>query len=161
MDAQWPAQLRSDRHCLIVLNRVLQAAQPQEGCALLLGCRHQLGWRLERIWPCCNRWQPEAERSHRFLVDPREQLLAQRWCREHSLLVIGSAHSHPDSPAIASSTDQTLCVPPALVLIRSGLTDWQAPPPEGFGAWWIRESAAAEPLELVLEEAGAERHLGE
>jgi proteasome lid subunit RPN8/RPN11 len=147
--------LRTDRHCLIVLERVLRAAAPEEGCALLLGRRQGSLLLLERIWPCCNIWQPAAERQRRFLLDPREQLLAQRWARLQQQLVLGAAHSHPGSAAIPSATDLSLCCGPTLMLIRSGSHDRQMASqnagtgPQGpdaalilpLRAWWIPEGA--------------------
>ena len=58
-------------------------------------------WQVERIWPCLNGWQPMGERSRRFAIDPREQLLAQKWGRARALTVLGAAHSHPASAAPA------------------------------------------------------------
>jgi proteasome lid subunit RPN8/RPN11 len=159
-----PERLQFGGHCLIVLERTLLAAAPDEGCALLLGTRSHTNLRVEWIWPCCNVWQPAQERPQRFSLDPREQLLAQRWCRHRGLTVLGAAHSHPTSAAVPSTTDQQLCVGPTLMVIRSGLE----PAPAALRAWWMPEgegsAGLAEPRELVIEApaaaAGAER-LGE
>jgi proteasome lid subunit RPN8/RPN11 len=133
--AATPARIRAGRDCLIVLERVLLAAAPQEGCALLLGRRQGTSLLLQRIWPCCNSWQPEEERQHRFLLDPREQLLAQRWARERQLQVLGAAHSHPSSIAVPSESDLALSCGPALMLIRSGLPLAGGSAP--LRAWWL------------------------
>ena len=137
---------------------MLLAAAPQEGCALLLGQRQGTSLLLQRIWPCCNSWQPPEERQHRFLLDPREQLLAQRWARERQLQVLGAAHSHPSSNAVPSASDLALSCGPALMLIRSGL-----PVAAPLRAWWLPDSAgwsgdsdeapgpALKPRELALE----------
>ena len=138
---------------------MLLAAAPQEGCALLLGRRLGTSLVLQRIWPCCNSWQPQEERQHRFLLDPREQLLAQRWAREQQLQVLGAAHSHPSSDAVPSASDLALSCGPALMLIRSGL-----PVAAPLRAWWLPDSAgwsgdsvegaspaALKPCELALE----------
>lgn len=145
MPASTPERLLLDGHCLIVLERTLLAATPEEGCALLLGTQHHTTLSLQRIWPCCNRWQPAEERTRRFRLDPREQLLAQRWCRTHNLTVIGAAHSHPCSEAVPSATDLELCLGPTLMLIRSGRAEGLA----ALGAWWIPESGS--PLHLAVE----------
>lgn len=133
------------------------AVAPEEGCALLLGQRCGTTLQLRRIWPCCNIWQPAQQRPQRFQLDPREQLLAQRWGRQRQLQVLGAAHSHPRSAAIPSATDRALCLGPTLMLIRSGLLRGDA----AFRAWWLPEPDASdsEPLELALE-PGA-RDLGE
>ena len=154
--------MRIGRHCLIVLERTLLAAAPDEGCALLLGSRQGQTLVIEHIWPCCNRWQPAAERRRRFLLDPREQLLAQRWARGRHCQVLGAAHSHPESPPRPSASDRRLCLGPTLMLIRSGLPLL----PQPLRAWWLPEPShpdgsgpAPEPLALDLELAAED--LGE
>lgn len=94
---------------------------PQSGAA----------WEVQLIWPCLNIWQPPAQRRYRFGLDPREQLLAQRWGRLRGLQVLGAAHSHPCSEAVPSATDRTLTFPPALQLILSPLQDWSP------ACWWL------------------------
>jgi proteasome lid subunit RPN8/RPN11 len=146
-------------HCLIVLERTVLAESPSEGCALLVGHSRGQSLVVQRIWPCCNSWQPVAERHRHFLLDPREQLLAQRWVRERGLEVLGAAHSHPSSPAEPSRSDRELCLGPTLMLIRSGVTGEPAP----LRAWWLPEPTAsggpapearALPLELLAEDLG-------
>ena len=157
MTAPAPDHLRVDGHCLIVLERTLQAALPEEGCALLVGRISGTSLELHWVWPCCNCWEPAQERDHRFQLDPREQLLAQRWAREKELHVIGAAHSHPSSPAIPSATDLEHCFGPTLMLIRSGLE--QNP----WRAWWISgEEGPSEPRELPLRQglAAGDQRLG-
>ena len=159
-----PEHLQFDGHCLIVLERTLQAAEPEEGCALMLGTHSCRTLRVQWIWPCRNVWQPAQERPQRFSLDPREQLLAQRWCRSRALTVLGAAHSHPTSAAVPSPTDRQLCVGPTLMVIRSGLEPTNA----ALRAWWMQEgdgsSALAEPQELTIEPPAATAgagHLGE
>lgn len=107
------------------------------------------------------------------MVDPREQLMAQRWARDKGLRILGTAHSHPSSKAIPSHTDRQLCLGPTLMLILSGLglPEGREAPKENWGAWWIPESAPDmahklchdEPKRLTLEVsvAGGAEHLGE
>jgi len=144
-----PAEICIGRQALTLLHRVLDAAAPEEGCALLLGCRETAAigpagalWRLQRVWPCRNGWEPEDERRRRFLVDPREQFHAQQWTRAHGLEVLGSVHSHPEGEPIPSATDRLLAVFPTLMLIRGGLpglgTPWTGVPP--LGCWWMEEA---------------------
>ncbi len=124
-----------------MLVRLLTAAAPEEGCALLLGRRvaaipaAAAGplWHVERIWPCLNRWPRQQERQRRFALDPREQLVAQRWARARGLEVLGAAHSHPQGPARPSATDRELTLVPALMVIVA--------PGEGARAWWLEEGA--------------------
>ena len=159
---------------------MLRAAEPHEGCALLLGRQHDADLALERIWPCCNSWQPAEQRSKRFLLDPREQLQAQRWARDHQLQVIGAAHSHPTSPAVPSRTDRELCLGPTLMLIRTGLEascdgvgnagqisaikrepENDAPLLQPWRAWWLPEASGEPPQELPLLLADGTERLGE
>lgn len=88
-------------------------------------------WEVQLIWPCLNTWLPATERQRRFGIDPREQLLAQRWARERNLRVLGAAHSHPCSAAVPSATDRALTFPPALQLILSPLQHWTP------ACWWL------------------------
>ena len=126
------------------------AAQPHEGCALLLG-----GWgsapgahaplEILLIWPCLNLWEPASERTRRFLLDPREQLLAQRWGRLQGLQVLGSAHSHPCSDPVPSATDLELAFAPTLQLILSPLTEWTP------ACWWLELSQEGLPSPRPLQ----------
>jgi proteasome lid subunit RPN8/RPN11 len=160
-----PAQLRSGLGLLTVLRQILACAGPQEGCALLLGQRLGDVWRLDWVWPCCNVWPVSDERCRYFAIDPREQLRAQKWGRERGMELLGSAHSHPASPAEPSATDLALAVAPTLMLIRSGLH--QGLP--ALRAWWIPEieggdEPPAAPTELpidLLPDAPRSERLGE
>ncbi len=138
----------------MVLARLLQSAEPEEGCALLLGRRAGVALELLESWPCLNRWRPAEERRRRFRLDPREQLLAQPWARARGLQVIGAAHSHPEGAAEPSATDLALCWGPSLMLIRSGLGRSGAGPAStdtlGLRAWWIAGEEGGAPLELPI-----------
>lgn len=134
---------------LIVLRAVLAAAAPEEGCALLLGPVLGGHWLVSCVWPCLNAWQPAAERRRRFALDPREQLLAQRWARERGWQVHGSAHSHPTSPPVPSATDLALAVTPTLMVIGAA-----GPAPDGepalIRAWWLDQESGSAPRPLPL-----------
>jgi proteasome lid subunit RPN8/RPN11 len=156
-----PAELQIDRQALTVLRTVLAQPAPREGCALLLGsrCPRATGaqadgvrsaagsiWRLRRIWPCLNVWQPAEERLRRFRIDPREQLLAQKWGRCRGLEVLGSAHSHPAGAAIPSSTDQALTLGPTLMLILAGGGTAPDRLVQGeLGCWWLPDPELPDP----------------
>jgi proteasome lid subunit RPN8/RPN11 len=47
----------------------------------------------------------ESERN-RFLIDPMEQLKAEKEARKRGLDVVGYYHSHPDHPAVPSEYDR-------------------------------------------------------
>lgn len=141
MTAFAPVRLTVDRHALTVLGQVFDAALPAEGCALLLGTTGPC-WHLRQVWPCLNVWPRPTERTRRFSLDPREQLLAQRWARQRGLVVLGAGHSHPCSAAVPSAIDRALTVAPALLWIagRGG---------EGSGwccqSWWLPASEPGDP----------------
>jgi proteasome lid subunit RPN8/RPN11 len=149
-----PAEIRLGRQALTLIDRLLDAAAPEEGCALLLGTRRSgprdaLGvapsrWHLQRVWPTTNVWEPAAERLRRFRIDPREQLHAQKWARTQGLEVLGSLHSHPASPPLPSVTDRSMAFAPNLMLIRGVATE-ELPSGDRQGAearpvlccWWL------------------------
>ncbi|MFQ6538911.1 MULTISPECIES: M67 family metallopeptidase [Aphanothece] len=115
----------------------MTCAAPEEGCALLLGRRGSphgaaVPWHGQRIWPCLNTWPEPAERRRRFAIDPREQLLAQKWARQRGLAVLGAAHSHPSGQAVPSPTDCALTLAPALMLILAADGD--------LAAWWLDDT---------------------
>ena len=145
-----PWQLTFDPDVLIILGSTLSAVWPQEGCALLLGERNDAGWHLRSVWPCCNVWQPDLarfrndasgearpanspSRRSRFVIDPREQLHAQRWARTRALAVIGSAHSHPQGESIPSIWDRRWLGAPGLMLIQGA--------DHSLRAWWLEPEA--------------------
>lgn len=124
----------------------MAAAAPEEACGLLLGeCQNESRGtvlRLGLLWPCLNVWTPAAQRRRRFAIDPREQLLAQKWGRRHGWQVIGTVHSHPRGPAVPSAIDRAWAFPPTLMLI--------AGPGAGPRAWWLPEPAEGGPVEIPV-----------
>ena len=81
------------------------AAYPNECCGILIG-RDVGGRRLvERLAPGDNVFQAE-ERYHRFSIDPRAQLKAEREAEAEGKAVLGFYHSHPDHPARPSEYDR-------------------------------------------------------
>ena len=120
-------------HWLMVLDRDLRSAWPNEGCALLLGEPGQLQW----VWPCLNAWQPvetevtEFSRRNRFSIDPAELVSAQRWCRDRHWQLLGAANSHPTGPVTPSVEDLSWGWPGALMLIRGYA-------PLAWGAWSLQ-----------------------
>ena len=137
MFSQAPEQIRADLHLLTVLRPILASAEPEEGCALLLGERLDFDWQLRLIWPCCNVWPQPQQRCRRFAIDPREQLQAQKWGRAKGLELLGSAHSQPTSGPVPSDTDRSLCGVSTLMVILGA---------QNLGgelvAWWLPEAPA-------------------
>ncbi len=143
-----PAELRLGRQVLTVLEAVLAAAAPEEGCALLLGRRDP--WQIQHVWPCLNVWEPPAERRRRFALDPREQLLAQKWARARGLEVLGSAHSHPCSEPVPSALDRSLAFGPTLMLILGRVAD--AGRHGELACWWLPERGAPRRLAWTMDD---------
>lgn len=123
----------------------MAAARPAEGCALLLGITGP-NWHVQLVWPALNRWPIATERCRRFGLDPREQLVAQRWGRQRRLQVLGCAHSHPSSAAVPSAVDRALTLAPALMLIRGHQGEWRS--------WWLSDDDT-QLVELPLSAAGS------
>ena len=146
MSSEAPALVGADPRLAAQLELLLAAAAPLEGCALLLGIKMAKVLVVQEVWPCCNRWPLAEERGRRFAIDPREQLLAQKWARQHQMAVLGFAHSHPSSPPVPSATDLALCVAPALLVIQGV----GAPGSQPSMAWWWIEADGAEPLRLAI-----------
>ncbi len=162
-----PGFIQFDADSLIVLTSTLLAPKPEEGCALLIGDNNIMasnyktkGYQIKVIWPCCNIWEPgllspcrhqnsevrapqkTCSRENRFAIDPREQLLAQKWARTKNLKILGSAHSHPDGEAVPSPTDRALIFTSGLMVIVSGIGSAQA--------WWMQKDQNQHPQELII-----------
>lgn len=134
MPSSAPTAVASSPRLRRQLARILATPAPEEGCALLVGERSpgERVWRLSGLWPCLNVWPQEDQRLRRFAIDPREQLLAQRWCRARGLAVLGHAHSHPEGAPEPSATDRRLCVTPDLMLIQGACGKQRL--------WWLADS---------------------
>ncbi len=148
-----PGLLKFEHDCLTILSRSLLSVAPEEGCALLLGTQKPANndqktpaWHIQKIWPCLNAWHPgllnnsgeeenevinhpkKLSKKNRFALDPKDQLVAQRWARKNHLQVLGVAHSHPKGRAKPSVTDLCWGMSPGLMVIVSNT--------EGIKAWW-------------------------
>jgi proteasome lid subunit RPN8/RPN11 len=82
-----------------------RAEYPRECCGVLLGTLDgDDDVRTATVAVAC-RNAYEGDRKDRFLVDPGDQLAAQKRARAEDLEVLGFFHSHPDEAAYFSSTD--------------------------------------------------------
>lgn len=78
-------------------------AYPNECCGIMIG-REEGGSRIvERLKPVENEFE-EGEKYHRFLITPKELMLAEK--EAGSKLILGFYHSHPDHPARPSEYDR-------------------------------------------------------
>jgi proteasome lid subunit RPN8/RPN11 len=86
------------------------AAYPNECCGILVGreIKGAPGTTLrmiDRLEPGQNVFAAD-ERYHRFSIDPRAQLRAEKAAEAEGKLVLGYYHSHPDHPARPSEYDR-------------------------------------------------------
>ena len=137
------------------LCRFLKAAEPEEGCAILIGHKKSLEtddkknfWEIKHIWNCPNIWGTEESKlinqirskfsnpkniqiskENRFEIDAKDHIAAQKWARRNGLEVLGFAHSHPLGENRPSEIDLLLHNSPGLMVISSKNGDLKA--------WWI------------------------
>ena len=80
-----------------------QKCYPNECCGILIGEESDGKRRATLAVACRNAY--EGEQKDRFLIDPRDQIAAERQSRELKAGVLGFFHSHPDEGAYFSQTD--------------------------------------------------------
>jgi proteasome lid subunit RPN8/RPN11 len=79
-------------------------AYPRECCGIILGREADGGHReVSAAVPCVNAY--EGDQSDRFLIDPKDQIAADRRARNEGIDVLGFFHSHPDHDVYFSETD--------------------------------------------------------
>ena len=85
------------------------AAFPNECCGILVGrdVSESQGRRriVEKLLPGKNVFEAD-EQYHRFSIDPRLQLKAEREAEAEGRMVLGFYHSHPNHPARPSEYDR-------------------------------------------------------
>jgi proteasome lid subunit RPN8/RPN11 len=87
------------------IRRESAAAYPQECCGILFG-RDEADRRVVvGLEPVRNAFD-ESERHHRFSIDPKTLMQADRTAAEKGMAVVGFYHSHPDHPARPSEYDR-------------------------------------------------------
>lgn len=95
------------------IRRHAEQGYPHEVCGILLGKDGQ----VHEARPGHNLNTERAQ--DRYLLDPQDQLKAEKDARAQGLQVIGFYHSHPEHPALASATDSSLAWPEYCYLIVS------------------------------------------
>ncbi len=139
-----------------ILSRYLKAAEPKEGCAILIGHKKSSRtdkknnfWEIKHIWNCRNIWGLQESQlidqntcafpnekiiqsstKNRFEIDAKDQIAAQKWARENDLEVLCCAHSHPISENKPSKIDMHLHKSPGLMVISNNRGNLKA--------WWIK-----------------------
>ena len=151
-----------------VLSRYLKAAEPAEGCAILIGHKKSSGtdnknnfWEIKHIWNCRNIWgQEESNLSdhktctlhnqkriqvstkNRFEINAKDQIAAQKWSRENDLEVLGCAHSHPLGENRPSKMDLFLHKSPGLMVISNNKGNLKA--------WWIKNKFSFQKVKIEI-----------
>ena len=139
-----------------LLSTYLKAAEPAEGCAILIGNkktsktdRTKNFWEVKLIWNCRNVWgEPESNlinqnksvflnqtkmqlsKKNRFEIDAKDQITSQKWARNNGLEVLCCAHSHPAAENKPSEMDLLLHQSPGLMVIANKHGNLKA--------WWIK-----------------------
>ncbi len=147
-------EFHNDTNCL--LSRFLKAAEPEEGCCMLIGTRNSSDkghkrniWEVTHIWNCRNIWgeqqsklidqsvgvltnqkKMQFSKTNRFEIDAIDQIASQKWARENGLEVLCCAHSHPSGENKPSRIDLVLHQSPGLMVISNKDGDLKA--------WWIK-----------------------
>jgi proteasome lid subunit RPN8/RPN11 len=76
---------------------------PHECCGILLGTASETGIKVAQLIRAGNTRTDSAH--NRYNIAPAELIAAQREARKQNLDIVGFYHSHPDHPAMWSSTD--------------------------------------------------------
>jgi len=80
-----------------------QSCYPNECCGILIGS--ETDGKRHALLAVAAKNAYEGEQKDRFLIDPKDQIAAERKSRELALGVLGFFHSHPDEAAYFSETD--------------------------------------------------------
>lgn len=99
-----------------VIDKIISHAQseaPNECCGLLGGKENGVSeiYRIANLPaddPKIADLKVPADRRFRYIMNPKEQLLAFKKMRQEGIELIGIYHSHPHSPAYPSATDVRL-----------------------------------------------------
>jgi proteasome lid subunit RPN8/RPN11 len=121
---------------------------PRECCGILLGRREGAAILLMQAIAAENVAEAGRQRD-RYVVDPLAILRADRDARHAGMEIVGFYHSHPDHPAVPSTTDRDLAWPAYIYVIlhveHQGVRDVRA--------WqWPREGAP--PMACPMREEG-------
>ena len=92
------------------IEREGSAAYPNECCGIMFGRDLNGERRVERLEPVVNAFE-EGEQYHRFSIEPKDLMRAEKSAADAGQLVVGFYHSHPDHPARPSETDRQAAWP--------------------------------------------------
>ena len=151
-----------------VLSRFLKAAEPEEGCAVLIGQKKNLTtdksknfWEVKRVWNCRNVWgesdsklidqtkgvlsnqkNMHLSKKNRFEIDAKDQITSQKWARKNGLEVLCFAHSHPSAENKPSEIDLLLHQSPGLMVISNKDGELKA--------WWIKNKLSIHSVKIKI-----------
>ncbi len=92
------------------IEREGSAAYPNECCGILFGGDVDNERRVERLEAVTNSYAAD-EQYHRFSIEPKDLMRAEKSAADAGQLVLGFYHSHPDHPARPSETDRQAAWP--------------------------------------------------
>jgi proteasome lid subunit RPN8/RPN11 len=108
-----------------------EESYPWECCGIFGGLREGDKRLLNEIYPIVNA-REESAKHNRFLMTPKDVLMAEKQFRKNGKELLGFYHSHPDHPAVPSAFDLDHASWPgysyAIVAVEKGiskmLTSW-------------------------------------
>ena len=77
-------------------------SHPNESCAMLLGTYNNQQWNVKEVFLTNNMEQSETN----FTISPEDLLYGHQLAEKKQLELVGIFHSHPNSSAIPSNTDE-------------------------------------------------------
>ena len=92
------------------IEREGSAAYPNECCGIMFGRDVGGERRVERLEAVVNAFE-EGEQYHRFSIEAKDLMRAEKSATDAGQLVLGFYHSHPDHPARPSETDRQAAWP--------------------------------------------------
>lgn len=144
-------QLVITRALLDQIQREGAEAFPNECCGLMIGQDRLEGGMTKRIVQSLKAVPnvfDEEERYHRFSIDPKTLMQADREAGAQGKLVLGFYHSHPNAPARPSEYDRQHGWPFYSYLIVSVMDG----KPSDTTSWQLEDSGEKfnpEPVEIV------------
>ena len=151
-----------------ILSRYLKAAEPKEGCAILIGDKKSSQtdnknnfWEVKHIWNCRNIWgdkesqlinhniktfsnqkKIKLSKLNRFEIDPEDLISSQKWARGNNLEILCCAHSHPTGENKPSEMDLFLHKSPGLIVIANNSGELKA--------WWIKNKFSFQRVKIKI-----------
>ncbi len=96
--------LKIERKLLEILRRHGEEAYPYECCGVLVGEFEDLGGKRVKSVARCGNMRTDSPQN-RYQISPIDLLRIQREAESEGYDIVGFYHSHPDHPALWSSTD--------------------------------------------------------